>query len=111
MPYVGQIAGAVGAKYLATNPFKFSSPRSSEQKGHLGDKARKAIQTGGCLCLSSLVQGGTDEDVIGSICPTLMINGDSDFLHKHMDFKLLTDSVPQADFETFEGCGHFPNVE
>ena len=84
MPYIGQIAGAIGAKYLATNWFNLSVPRNSEHKGHLVDHARNAIQMGGCFCLASLVQGslrGTDEDVTGFNCPTLMIHGDSDFSH------------------------------
>lgn len=114
IPYLGQIVGAIGTKYLATNWFNLSLPRSSEHKGHFVDQARKAIQLGGCFCLASLVQGslrGTHEDVTGFHCPTLMIHGDSDFSHKHTDFRLLTDSIPQAHVETFEECGHFPNLE
>lgn len=114
VPYVGQIAGAIGARYLATHWFNLSLPKNSEHKPCLVKRARHAVETGGCFCLASLVQGSLrspDEAVLGVACPTLMIHGDNDFSHKHTDFQSLTGTIPHARIITFEGCGHFPNLE
>jgi pimeloyl-ACP methyl ester carboxylesterase len=114
IPYVGQAITAVKAELLATRWFDIALPRGSEHKSGFVAQAQKALQAGGCFCLASLVQGllQTEEnDVCGVQCPTLAIHGDSDFSHRHTDFRAITDQIPHAQVITFQGCGHFPNLE
>lgn len=114
IPYVGQITGSIGARYFATRWFDISLPKESDGKRNFVQIARHAVQSGGCFCLSSLVQGtlrSPDEDVLGVTCPTLMIHGDNDFSHRYTNFQSLTGTIPQARIVTFKGCGHFPNLE
>lgn len=114
VPYVGQFVGAVTAKTLAVKWFSVSLPRPSEHRAPFTKTALDSIQSGGCFCLSSIVQGAArtpDTDILGATHPTLMIYGDADFSHRHTDFTGLTDTVPQAKMIKYEGCGHFPNLE
>ena len=114
VPYVGQAVTAAKAGFLATHWFDLALPRGSEHKGAFVAQARQALQAGGCFCLASVVQGllrTREEDVRGVQCPTLAIHGDSDFSHKHTDFRSITGPIPQAQVVPFQGCGHFPNLE
>ena len=114
IPYVGQAIGAVNADLLATRWFSRALPRDSERKGDFVAQARQALRAGGCFCLASVVQGllqTREDDIHGVKCPTLAVHGDSDFSHKHTDFRSITDHIPQAQVIAFQGCGHFPNLE
>ncbi len=114
VPYVGQVINVVKVEFFATRWFDLALPRGSEHKGDFVAQAQKAIHAGGCFCLASTVQGflhGQEDDVRGVQCPTLAIHGDSDFSHKHTDFRSITDQIPQAQVMAFPGCGHFPNLE
>ena len=114
VPYVGQAVTAVKAEFLATHWFSLALPRGSEHKNAFVVQARKALQAGGCFCLASVVQGmleSQEDDIRGVQCPTLAIHGDSDFSHKHTDFRSITDAIPHAQVLPFPGCGHFPNLE
>lgn len=114
VPYFGQIAGKVGAKYLATHWFNLCLPKNSLHKAKLAEEARVAVDTGGCFCLASVVQGlknSSDEDLLGVDCPTMMIHGDSDRSHRHTDFHSLTGTIPNAEIIRFDNCGHFPSLE
>ncbi len=114
VPYVGQTVTAVKAEFLATHWFDLALPRGSEYKSGFVAQARKALQAGGCFCLASVVQGllqSEEDDIRGVQCPTLAIHGDSDFSHKHTDFRSITDPIPHAQVIPFQGCGHFPNLE
>jgi len=114
IPYVGQVITAAKAEIFATHWFDLALPRGSEHKSGFVAQAQKAVRAGGCFCLASLIQGllhATEDDFRGVQCPTLAIHGDSDFSHKHTDFRSITDSIPHAQMVTFSGCGHFPNLE
>jgi pimeloyl-ACP methyl ester carboxylesterase len=114
LPYVGQAVTAVKAGFLATHWFDLALPRGSEHKSGLVAHARTALQAGGCFCLASVVQGllqSQEDDVRGVQCPTLAIYGDSDFSHKHTEFRSITGPIPHAQVIPFHGCGHFPNLE
>jgi pimeloyl-ACP methyl ester carboxylesterase len=114
VPYVGQTVAAVKAEFLATHWFDLALPRGSEHKSGFVAQAQKALQGGGCFCLASVVQGMLEcqeDDIRGVQCPTLAIHGDSDFSHKHTDFRSITDPIPHAQVVPFQGCGHFPNLE
>lgn len=114
VPYVGQVATAVKAEFLATHWFDLSLPRGSEHKGGFVSQARNALHGGGCFCLASVVQGllrSREDEVRGVQCPTLAIHGDSDFSHRHTNFGSITDPIPHAQLTAFPGCGHFPDLE
>jgi pimeloyl-ACP methyl ester carboxylesterase len=114
VPYLGQVVTAVKAEFFATRWFDMALPRGSEHKGGFVAQAQKAVHAGGCFCLASVVQGllhSEEDDIRGVQCPTLAIHGDSDFSHKHTDFRSITDPIPQAQVIAFPGCGHFPNLE
>lgn len=114
MPYVGQIAGRLFAKTLTERWFSMSLPRPSEHMEPMTNIALENMGSGGCFCLSSIVQGAErtpDDAMLGASAPTLMIYGDTDYSHRHTDFTKLTDTVPQATVKKYEGCGHFPHLE
>jgi pimeloyl-ACP methyl ester carboxylesterase len=114
VPFVGQVVAAAKAEYLATHWFDLALPRGSEHKDSFVAQAEKALHAGGCFCLASVVQGllrGHEDDIRGVQCPTLAIHGDSDFSHRHTDFRSITDDIRQARVITFKDCGHFPNLE
>lgn len=114
IPYAGQAISAVKAKLLAKRWFDTALPLGSVHKTGFVVQMQKALQAGGCFCLASLVQGllQTEENDVGGIqCPTLAIHGDSDFSHRHTDFGSIVDQIPHAQVVTFQGCGHFPNLE
>ena len=114
VPYLGQAVTALKVEHLATRWFSRALPRGSENKTTFVAHARKALQSGGCFCLASLVQGMfqiQDDDTSGVQCPTLAIYGDSDFSHKLTKFHSIIESIPHARVLQFEGCGHFPNLE
>jgi pimeloyl-ACP methyl ester carboxylesterase len=114
VPYLGQVIAAVKAEFFATRWFDLALPRGSEHKNGFVAQAKEAVQAGGCFCLASLVQGllrSREDDIRGVQCPTLAIHGDSDFSHRQTDFRSITDPIPHAQIATFQGCGHFPNLE
>ena len=115
VPYVGQTVTAVKAWFIATHWFNRALPRGSEHKSGFVAQAQKALQAGGCFCLASTAQGfllhGQEDDVRGVQCPTLAIHGDSDFSHRHTDFRSITDPIPHAQVIAFPGCGHFPKTQ
>lgn len=114
IPYVGQVIMTVKADFFATHWFDLALPRGSKHKSGFVAQARNALQAGGCFCLASVVQGllqTQEDDIRGVQCPTLAIHGDSDFSHKHTDFRSITGPIPHAQVIRFQGCGHFPNLE
>lgn len=114
LPYVGQLLMAATAHKFAASWFDISLPRDSADKAQFVSHARHAVETGGCFCLASLVQGLSAADgseLAGVTCPTLLFYGDSDFSHKYTDFNTLKDLVPQAQTRRLAGCGHFPDLE
>ncbi len=114
LPFVGQAVMAVTAQRFATSWFDLSLPRESRDKPGFAEKAREAVNHGGCFCLASLVQGlarGTDAELQGVQCPTLLFYGDSDFSHKYTDFSSLNSLIPHTEALALQGCGHFPDLE
>lgn len=114
IPYIGQIVGKLSAKTLAKRWFSMSLPRPSDHRTPMTNTALESLKSGGCFCLSSIVQGAErtpDEAMLGAKAPTLMIYGDTDYSHRHTDFADITDTLPQAGLKKYEGCGHFPHLE
>ncbi len=114
IPYIGQILGKISVKTLAKRWFSMSLPRPSEHRVPMTNIALENMKSGGCFCLSSIVQGAErtpDEAMLGALAPTLMIYGDTDYSHRHTDFSSVTDTVPQASLIKYQGYGHFPHLE
>ncbi len=114
IPYIGQIIGRFSAKILAERWFSMSLPRPCEHRAPMTHIALENMKSGGCFCLSSIVQGAErtpDEAMLGASAPTIMIYGDTDYSHRHTDFNTITETVPQAALIKYQGYGHFPHLE
>ncbi len=114
IPFIGQMFGRAAVGKLSDKWFSVCLPRPSEHREDFTKLSRESLNSGGCFCLASIVQGAIrspDEQMLGAQQPTLMIYGDRDFSHRHTDFEQLTDTIPQASTLKFTGCGHFPNLE
>lgn len=114
IPFIGQIVGRAAVRKLSDKWFSGCLPRPSEHREGFTKLSIESLRSGGCFCLASIVQGAMrspDEQVSGVRQPTLMVYGDEDYSHRHTNFALLTDTVPQASTLEFTGCGHFPNLE
>lgn len=114
IPYVGQSIVAGFTRKLSSRWYDTALPSNSEHKPQFVEYADQALKSGGCFCLASLVQGlsRTQDSEISEISvPTLLIHGTKDRSHRHTDFTSLRDHVPKAEVITFQGCGHFPDLE
>lgn len=114
IPYVGQSIVAGFTRKLSSGWYDTAFPLNSKHKPQFVEYADRALKSGGCFCLASLVQGlsRTQDSEISEISvPTLLIHGNKDRSHRHTDFTSLRDHVPKAEVVTFQGCGHFPDLE
>jgi pimeloyl-ACP methyl ester carboxylesterase len=114
IPYVGQSIAAGFARKISSGWYNSALPSNSEHKPQFVECADRALKSGGCFCLASLVQGlnRTQDSEISEISvPTLLIYGDKDRSHRHTDFTSLRDHVSKAEVIEFQGCGHFPDLE
>jgi pimeloyl-ACP methyl ester carboxylesterase len=114
VPYVGQSIVAGFARKLSSGWYDTALPSNSERKLQFVEYADQALKAGGCFCLASLVQGlsRTQDNEISEVSvPTLLIHGNKDRSHRHTDFTSLRDHAPKAEVVTFQGCGHFPDLE
>jgi pimeloyl-ACP methyl ester carboxylesterase len=114
VPYVGQLIVAGSTRRVSAGRYDLALPQSSEHKPQFVQQADHALQSGGCFCLASLVQGlsQTQDAEIGEVSvPTLSIYGNKDRSHRQTDFASLHVHVPDAKMIEFQGCGHFPDLE
>jgi pimeloyl-ACP methyl ester carboxylesterase len=114
VPYIGQLIVAAATRKISAGWYDLALPPSNEHKSQFVQHADHALQSGGCFCLASLVQGlsRTQDAEIGEISvPTLSIYGNKDRSHKHTDFLSLRNHTPAAEIVMFQGCGHFPDLE
>jgi pimeloyl-ACP methyl ester carboxylesterase len=114
VPYLGQSIVAGFARKLSSGWYDTALPQNSEHKSQFIEYADRALKSGGCFCLASLVQGlsHTKESEISEISvPTLLIHGNKDRSHIQTDFNSLRDHVPNAEVISFQECGHFPDLE
>ena len=114
IPYIGQALVAGFARKFSSRWFDIALPQSSKHKSQFVEYADQALKAGGCFCLASLVQGlkhTKDSEISEIAVPTLLIYGNRDCSHKHTNFASLRDHAPKAKIITFEGCGHFPDLE
>lgn len=114
VPYIGQLIVASSTRKVAAGWYELALPQSSEHKSQFVQQADHALQSGGCFCLASLVQGlsRTQDAALGEVSvPTLSIYGNKDRSHRQTDFASLHSHVPDAKMIEFQGCGHFPDLE
>jgi pimeloyl-ACP methyl ester carboxylesterase len=114
VPYVGQLIVASSTRKVSAGWYDLALPQSSEHKSQFVQQADHALQSGGCFCLASLVQGlsQTQDAEIGEVSvSTLSIHGNKDRSHRQTDFASLHVHVPDAKMIEFQGCGHFPDLE
>jgi pimeloyl-ACP methyl ester carboxylesterase len=116
IPYLGQLctATAIRPHMLAERWFDAALPRERKDKASFVPTSKRAIQSGGCFCLASVVQGFAKarlHDLQGVLCPTLAIHGTNDYLHRYTDFRSVLQVIPNATLLGFEGTGHFPDLE
>lgn len=113
-PYLGQVANAIMAKKLTSRWYDKALPRNSPHKEFFTRHALSVLDSGGCFCLASIVQGMLNSSTHGLYnieVPTAMIWGNSDKSHKHTNFESLREHIPHCVIHEFDGCGHFPYLE
>jgi pimeloyl-ACP methyl ester carboxylesterase len=99
---------------MAAGWYQTALPKNYEQTDRLIQCADRVLESGGCFCLASLVQGLShtqEADLADISTPTLMIYGDRDRSHSQTDFSSLRNHAPTAEIIRFQGCGHFPDLE
>jgi pimeloyl-ACP methyl ester carboxylesterase len=114
IPYLGQAIVAGFARKLSSRWYDAALPQNSEHKSQFVEYADQALKSGGCFCVASLVQGlkrTKDSEISQVSVPTLLIHGNRDRSHRQTDFTSLRDHAPKAEIITFQGCGHFPDLE
>lgn len=114
IPYMGQIVSAVMYKKLASRWYDMALPKNSSHKEGFAKQSMSALNSGGCFCLASIVQGLQnvgDHELNDIEVPTTMVWGNKDWSHKNTKFESLREHVPNCEIHEFDGCGHFPYLE
>lgn len=112
-PVIGQLANAMLEKKLAKAWYKTALPKATD-KTEYQNKALNALKTGGCFCLSGLVQGISRElnaSLNSLSVPSMQVWGKKDFSHRKTDNKSILEHLPNCEIIEFENCGHFPELE
>lgn len=113
IPVLGQAIARTFRRKMAAGWYRYALPESTDAKP-FQQTAMHALSTGGCFCLSSVVQGLSREptSALGQISvPCTMLWGDRDRSHRHTAPESLRTCVPHAEIIRFDDCGHFPDVE
>lgn len=112
-PIIGQVANAVLEKKLANIWYKMALPKEMDKTGYQ-NIALNALKTGGCFCLSGLVQG-LAQDLNSSLSnlqvPSTQIWGKKDYSHRKTNPQSILEHLPNCEIIEFENCGHFPELE
>lgn len=114
IPYIGQAMNAVMSKQFASSWYDAALPKNSPHKEGFVSEAISALDSGGCFCLASIVQGMSnvgDNHLNNIEVPTTMVWGNKDRSHRGTNFESLREHVPDCEIHKFDGCGHFPNLE
>jgi pimeloyl-ACP methyl ester carboxylesterase len=112
-PIIGQLINSFAERKLAKIWYKTALPKSTDKTTY-EKTALNALNTGGCFCLSSLVQGLIPElssHLIQSMVPSTQIWGGKDYSHRKTDNKSILEHLPHCKIINFESCGHFPELE
>lgn len=112
-PVVGQLVNAFSEKRLAKIWYKMALPKITE-KSTFQNMALHSLESGGCFCLSGLVQGLT-KDLKTSLgqtkVPAIQIWGKQDYSHRKTDNQTILEHLPKCEIVEFDACGHFPELE
>ncbi len=112
-PIIGQLVNIFSEKKFAKVWYKYALPKETDISKYQ-KTALEALDSGGCFCLSSLVQGLSEE--INSVLkvkeiPSTLIWGSKDFTHRITDNTSIIEHLPNCEIIEFENCGHFPELE
>ncbi|MEO0896206.1 MAG: alpha/beta hydrolase [Bacteroidota bacterium] len=113
-PYLSQMIMPFMEKTFADKWYDYALPKGIDRAPYK-ETALNGLKHGGAFCLCSLTQGLmtqlADPLEIDPALPMTLIHGDKDFTHKGTDFQSIQSYQKQVDIITFEGCGHFPDLE
>ncbi|CAM1340737.1 alpha/beta fold hydrolase [Tenacibaculum amylolyticum] len=113
VPIVGQLINAVSEKKFAKIWYHYALPKNTDGTLYQ-DTAIKTLKSGGCFCLSSLVQG-LQREITQTLAleniPTTLIWGGKDFTHRNTDKNSILEHIPNCEIIEFADCGHFPELE
>lgn len=112
-PILGQIVNALSEKKLSKIWYKYALPKSTNRDPYVGP-AISSLKSGGCFCLSALVQGLQKESLaILKVLdvPSTIFWGTKDYTHRNTPTNSILEHLPNADIFEFENSGHFPELE
>ena len=112
-PILGQIANGLNEKKLAHIWYQYALPNGTDITD-FRERSLKAIENGGCFCLSSLVQGlqkEVDKKLQIDNIPTTLIWGNKDYTHRNTDKNSIRKHVSNCQIVEFANSGHFPELE
>lgn len=113
LPIIGQLTNALLEKKFASAWYQAALPKGTD-KTDFQNKALNSLKSGGCFCLSSLVQGlvrDMNASLIQVKIPSTQIWGKKDFSHRKTDGNSILEHLPNCETIAFENCGHFPELE
>jgi pimeloyl-ACP methyl ester carboxylesterase len=112
-PIIGQITNYFAKRKLVSVWYKTALPKSTDKTAY-ERIALNSLDTGGCFCLASLVQGLT-ADLNSSLkqirVPSTQIWGKKDYSHRKTDNTTILEHLPNCEIIAFDNCGHFPELE
>ena len=112
-PVIGQIVNSFSEKKIAKIWYKYALPKETNILEYQ-NKALHSLNTGGCFCLSSLVQG-LSKELNSSLkvleTPSTLVWGNKDYTHRKTDNKSIIKHLPNCEIIEFNDCGHFPELE
>lgn len=112
-PIIGQVVNSFIEKKLAKVWYNYALPKTTD-KSLYQQKAQNALQSGGCFCLSGLVQG-LSHDINSSLevldISSTLIWGSKDYTHRKTESNSIVAHLPNCEIIEFKNCGHFPELE
>jgi pimeloyl-ACP methyl ester carboxylesterase len=114
IPILGQIINIISLKKLAKIWYKYALPKESIHRSSFSEKAHLRLCSGGCFCLSSLVQGLSLEQkkaLYVSEKPITLVWGNKDFSHRKTDKSTINQHIKNVEIIEFIESGHFPELE
>lgn len=116
-PYIGQIGNFFIRKKLVDVWYDLALSKSDDNKQAFKAKSLENIKSGGCFCLSSVVQGvaSTSKDKfnksISNISqPITLIWGESDYTHRFTSPDSLKKVLPEVKLVKIEEGTHFSDI-
>ncbi|NMH86963.1 alpha/beta fold hydrolase [Flavivirga algicola] len=112
-PLIGQVSNSFSEKKFAKMWYRYALPKGTDVSEYQ-NIALNSLNTGGCFCLSGLVQG-LKKDLNTSLklleVPSTLIWGNMDYTHKKTNNESILEHIPNCEIIEFGNCGHFPELE